>query len=651
MQIPQLNIYVANAFNAVQGNFLSKPLFKLTNNSGQTVTWDGKEAAIPDQISASTASHFYRQSNSMLMASKSDYDRQYSIAVEAEYTGVSFSGSVSSKYLYHGNLFTQTESSYALNFMLREVFNFERLEFTVADLTDEFIAAVEKLPQELVTKEEQAAYFQLFKNYGTHYLSMGTMGGQVVMETRVDTSLVQNTSVHDVSGAISAGYDGFVASGKFSIEAAYKSSAFLEEHKEQTTITLDALGGDFVPGGDLKEWSNSIYDTPSILLNCPTMPTTKISTLECIAEAVKIAGASQDVINNIYTALQKYVTEKAYEDGLLGTPVPFKPYVVSQQSAGDAFVIGYLDRGEDDGARTFIEGLNSPSQSCNELYAQASQHYWPNGNTKVPYASLTMPVKLETYYNVINEDTSSLPAKLSLHKIAMGDPNHAGLGEWEEQVLSSKTSDKNVETAKFVAKQDGFVVAYINWNEINGSRGYIDLEVNNATVAAASQHRYSDANTYIPNNSFCAPVREGDNITITFTKTSQNPLAKAFFVQLNAQFAKIGEPENRTPESTFKAETDGFLLAYLHSDTVDLEKNEEAKIILKAIADGEDLLGSKPLAGTSIHNHHKNADVHVPKNSVLLPVPKGFRYMAEYNSVEGSPVCELRWYPLTKPSE
>jgi len=128
---PQLTNYVENAYNAKQGNFLSKPVFALTYENGKKIDWGmlrPEKRDIPDQISASTDTTHYELRSSQFLENTSDYDYTFSASVSAEYSGVTYSGSVQSKHLYHGQLFTSTSSTYALNFYLQSVLTFERFE-------------------------------------------------------------------------------------------------------------------------------------------------------------------------------------------------------------------------------------------------------------------------------------------------------------------------------------------------------------------------------------------------------------------------------------------------------------------------------------------------------------------------------------------
>ena len=127
---PELLNFVGNAFNAKEGNFLSSPVFKLSFKDKHTIQWglDTKTTlSIPDQISASVTTLGHGQTTNSLLSKEADYDKEFSAAIGVEFSGLSFSGSANSSYLYHGNLFTNTTRSYSLDQFLQSVLTFERI--------------------------------------------------------------------------------------------------------------------------------------------------------------------------------------------------------------------------------------------------------------------------------------------------------------------------------------------------------------------------------------------------------------------------------------------------------------------------------------------------------------------------------------------
>lgn len=637
MAIPQLSNYVRNAFNTKDGNFLSKPIFKETTNNQETVRWDGRDEVIPDQISASAASYHDEVKSTLLMASKSDYDRQFSMSLGAEYSGVTFSGSVNSNYLYHGNLFTQKNSSYGLNFFMQRVLEFERKPVEASDLEDSFVAAIQKLPTDLDTGNAIEQYFDFFDAYGTHYLKSGTMGGQIVMETRVDNSLIKSSTQHEVSAAISAGYSGVVANGSLNASAAYSSNDFLEQNRDKTDISLHVMGGIYTSDSEsITEWARSIYETPSLLLSCPTSPTRQYSVLVCITDLVAIAGAAERVADNIRVAIQEYIVSDAYDDGLLGLPTEIHARHVYHQQLGAAIVLGMVSRkGNEQGARSILTAYNTEQQQCDIPRAMASQIFWTQGDVQVPVTSLALPVPLRSYYDIADNHTSSVIADTKLSVVEFGDDALDVLGPWTEVPIDTL----------FKPEQDGFVVAYVDWNGVEGTRAAIEGIVGDdkQVIAGASQHRYGASSEFIPCNSFCMPVKEGQSIDIKLKKTSGSPVAKAFYIPLSKTVACLGEMKPRKRNTTYEAQEDGFLLAYLDAS----HDGDRGVVHLKH---GETEGELETTVATSVH-FYKASDTWVPQNSALLPVVKGRLYRAQFESTAGNTDCYLHWFPLHKAAQ
>jgi hypothetical protein len=305
---PELENYVANAYNAKDGNFLSLPVFVLTYNLDKKVSWGtGGMRDVPDAVAANASTNFYSRQSTVLMEDQADYDRLYTASVNAEYAGVSWSGSVQSSFLYHGNLFTSASSTYALNSFAQGVLNFERNQLHESALTAAFVAALKALPLTVKTPQDQSAYFAFFDSYGTHFAQHGSMGGTVMMETDIADSVMKSSTKLEVSAAVSAGYDGVVASGKMSASAAYASSDLLNKHRNEIQITLNVMGGMYSPDGTIADWQASIYNSPSLLLNVPNQMRPSLTTLFCVSNlAGLVSGLDQAIGANIEQMLPAY---------------------------------------------------------------------------------------------------------------------------------------------------------------------------------------------------------------------------------------------------------------------------------------------------------------------------------------------------------
>jgi hypothetical protein len=630
---PELTNFVGNSYNAKDGNFLSRPIFALTYNQGRTVTWGPTREIrdIPDQISASISTAHSEVRTSLLMESRADYDRSFSASVGAEYSGVTYSGSAQSNLLYHGSLFSSVSSFYALNFYLQTVLIFERIDLA---LDDNFRAALNALPLDISSSDNQQRYFDFFEAYGTHYAKSGTMGGTIVMETDIQDSVLETASQTEVAAAISVGYDAIVTSGKLDVNTAYTQSDFLNKHRSSIAISLNVLGGTYASGEAIIDWVNSIYNTPSLVLTVPSAMR-PLTTLESIANLVGIAGGNPQIAANIISLVHNYVMQSTLDDGsLLSSPVPIDFSIVydttgNSVEAGDGFVVGLIEPSAE-GDRGSIQAYDDFNGDPTVLRAVASQHLFTKDDDIIPYASLTMPTPHGTHFTAQKIPTAGMPTT-SLQFIGFGNVGEEGMGSWQEIAIGSD----------LVASSDGFVVAYVDWNGVNGARGYVQGLQNNQVVAGASQHYFTKSDIIVPGNSFCMPICKGTAYKVTFTATALNPRAQAYFVPLSEAYLFFDSFQTRTENRVYQAPTDGFLLAYLFAQT----NGDRGFVHLYSHADQSELVRLGKLASTSIH-YFTNDDIFVPYNSAMIPVSRNNFFTANFTATARNAGIHLLWMPL-----
>lgn len=635
---PELVNYVANAYNAKDGNFLSKPVFFLSYVQNQTIDWgpEREKRDIPDQIRASTATTHYETNDSLLMEEKADYDRSFSVSVDAEFSGVSFSGSLQSSLLYHGSLFSSTSSFYSLNLYLQSVLAFERKDLK---LDSDFVKAITTLPTEIGAVKNQQAYFQFFDDYGTHYTTFGTMGGTIVMETDIKDSILDTSTMLDVSVGVRAGYQGVLRSGSLDVKAAYSSSEFLSKHRNEVSITLNVMGGLYAPDEKIVEWAKSIYNTPSLLLNVPKLASNQLTRLKCISALVATAGGNPVIAQNINALIHSYLLAATQDDGLLTSPkdIPFGQ--VQDANSGDGFVISFIEE-TGNGARGYIQALDDKNANPTTMRAAASQHYFTNSDKWVTSTSLTMPTPHGTTYLGESVPTFGSP-RMMQRFVGLGDSGEQAMGPWQDVELNS---DIKVLT-------DGFVVAYVDWNNRDGARGYVQglQKSGNGTytvVAAASQHYYTGSDIQVPSNSFCMPVRKDTTYRVDLVVTSSGSTAKAYFVPLSEALVLFDSFQSRKENVIYQAHTDGFLIAYLYTNN----DGDRGHVDLFAYPDQNELTRLGKLATTSVH-YYTNRDIQVPYNTATIPVSKNSFYIASFTRTAGSPNVQVLWIPLgIKPS-
>lgn len=654
--IPELPLYVGNAYNAKEGDFLSKPVFNITYNNANTILWGGSTVKrdVPDQISASGTTLSKNIQQTVLLETSADYDRVYSSTVDIQFSGVNWSGTSNSSYLYHGTLFQSSNKTYGLNYYIQQILAFQRLQITSSTALDaNFVAAISALPTQVNTTQEQSAYFAFFDDYGTHYLTKGVMGGTIVMETDIDDSVLNSSNTTDIKLGLQLGFNGVVNSGTMNVTAAYNASDFMKSHQNNIQTSLNVMGGLYDSSASkISDWYNSLYITPSLLITQFDPKAGPLSSFSCISNLASIAVSNKNlaptIAQNIVTMLSAYLKMDFVEDGYLTSPRQVQPNFVANASFGDGFVFGTLRNVAKDHSSNYAiavedDGTNNPSS----VRASAAVNYSTSGDTIVPTASFFMPTRFKSAYNVRVPASSNVTA--SIYYVGLGKPQTASLGTWETIAMNSS----------IVAPSDGFVVASIDYNNDNGARGYIqgtlpviqNGTVSSKVVAGASQHYYSDDGTYVNSNSFCMPVCKSQAYSVAFEKTSRTPAATGLFIPLSTDgsLAFSGPLQQRNEGTIYVAESDGFLLAYLHYG-----KNNGGRgyVNLYTFKNQDDpksteteLMSLGLLGSTSVHQWSHD-DTYVPINSVCIPVPKGNAYKAVLTTTSESPTVFVTWMPL-----
>lgn len=632
-KISQLDLYASNGFNMKDGTFLGKPVFNLTfeNANKNTIMWDGQEKIYPDQISADTGTSHYSSQETLVLENESDYDRAFSASINAEYAGAVYSGSVKSSFMYHGNLFQSSSETYGLDFYVQTLLQFKRLTFTKADLDADFIAALAALPVSIEKDEGRMKYNDFFDMYGTHYISGGSIGGTIIMETSVSDSLFKSTEEMEVKAAISAGYQGVVASGKLDADAAYKASSFLQKHQKSMRVSLTVMGGTYAKDASIVDWIKSVYATPIILLSVPSQTPTLGSTLLCLSRLPAIAEIANAaaISKNITAMVKRYTANADSKDGIISTGRGINLNEVTELKNGAGFVLATI-KATNNGDRGYILGYAEVSIDPKAMRAAASQHFYTGSDVWAPSASLLMPVANGATYKMTGIATSGKPS-MNATFIGIGDSDVSTLGNYVQ--ISPNTS--------IIAPQDGFVLAYIYAGN-NGDRGDIHFNINGKNYAGSSAHNYNGSDHIVQYNSFMIPVKNGATYKVQSTPTCGRPTVEAFFVPIQQADAVLGDYQSLDANHTYMASTDGFLIGYLDANG---NGNRGEVTISCYPAPGQP--GALLLeTATSVHDYHES-DSWLTFQTATLPVPKGFQFGSNLNATCGNPKLNLFWIPLS----
>lgn len=301
------------------------------------------------------------------------------------------------------------------------------------------------------------------------------------------------------------------------------------------------------------------------------------------------------------------------------------------QSLSGSYGLATLDTAVN-GDRSSVRLYEDSAQFPATLRACASQHFYTNSDRHVRSASAFVPLAPGNTFRATPLATSGSP-RLGVGVYGAGNTDGSPAAAWQALSLN----------AEHVAVADGFVVAYVDWNNNNGARGYIVGQQRNnneglaTDVAGSSQHRYVQSDMHIECNSFSMPVKQGVNFKVSFVATSGTPAARAFFVPLDKRVS-LSNFMVVAANTIYQNNTSGFLVAYLRATAngdrgnVDLQRGTPQSLTT--------------FGSTSIH-YYSSSDIWVPMNSVTIPINRGESFMAKFTPTSGYPEARVVWFPTS----
>lgn len=622
-KIPNLELYVKNAFNVKDGDFLGDQVFEVTYNNNNETTWDENKKIYPDQLNSIDIKTITNESDkTTLMRNISSYNEAFSLAIDAAYTGVNYSTSVNSNYIYRGSMFTQSDSYYAYNTYVTNLASFERAN--EPSTTAIFQAALNALEENISTTGSKKKYFDFFTRFGTHYVTKGKLGGSIRLETRINSLLFNEYSEEDIKGEISVAYKNVVKSAKLTLGATHNASSFFEKNKDTTLVTLSIHGG--IPTNDRTTWFQSCYQTPSLLLNSPDILTkqTQLVPISNLCNNKKVKG-------NIETLLSEYMKVEANKSE--GITLLYQPAINKvEKSSRDGFLISKVFT-KSNGGRSHTEGLIGESQGDLQFKLGASQHYYFDQNNHIGTSTLCMPVYDSAYFES-KFHISSSDSGIENQFFSLDNRESRTLGDYLPVDFGTEIT----------MPVDGFVVASINGFQSNGSRSYITgfQKINGETkqMIGASQQFNGDS-LWVPMNSFCMPVKANTDFKVDYVATAGFPEGKAYFIPIidNVEFGD--KPLYRNTNSIYTAETDGFLVGFIQ----DGADGNRAYLDAFSSNNQDNLKNESPIASASVHFHY-GGDRHIGQNAITIPVPKGNFYKLALTNTWGHCNVTAYWIPI-----
>ncbi|MEP2025574.1 MAG: MAC/perforin domain-containing protein [Reichenbachiella sp.] len=617
-KIQNLETYLTQSFNPVEGNFTSSPVFKLSYN-GESIDWNGANKNIPDQISLLTGQGSSKVKSDSIMKTKSEFKSQFKNTLSASYSGFSYSALMKTSFFYSEDLFSDNQHYYSMNFIKDTKLKFERREEKI-ELEPEFITSLKSLPIDTDEQKNKDQYFNFFKKYGTHFLRQGALGGYFVHETIINKSLTKEKSEKEIKLAISMAYDGLISKGALDSDTAKKSSDFFETYKESVEVKCRTIGGDY--SDERIKWEENNYDKPVLLVNLEESE----GDLELV-EISELLGLIEDIdgVSERRSSLREMIKAYMPKDSpdiftnVFEDPVPVELNTQIEAKV-DGFVMAEIQNRKNIASTGSLKAFIIESNKKKQI-ACCSQHIYTDNNKHISASSLMFPVAKGTTYYVDSKGFMAGDPSISAYFI--------GIGDGMENLLTFY-SDLKIEDNQ-TAGSDGFVVGYVDAIETNESSSELLLVQNGEIVAGTSQHfrRGTGYDDLISNNSFCFPIRKGTKFSLKGIKASDYEAnsekdikirgrisVKAFFIGINAARYELAE-EIEVGSKIVNIPTpfsDTFLTAFLSAGPQSKQNLGSAQICVKTM-DNKNF----ELAKQVVHADG-NYDSQVPYNTIMVPV-------------------------------
>ena len=331
--VPVLNFYAGHGYNARKGYFHGEPVFALSHEKGQLARLGGENDCrlIPDQISALPAQASHTWQDTLWLENERDYEREFSGMMRGEYTDVSWTGLNPSSLLYQGRLFSQGGHIYGLNCHARQIMKFRRVQqFAGPSLDPQFVDAITGLPPALDSQDSLQEYFCFFNTYGTHYVTEGTLGGMIFMETAIKIPAAGHHELPEIGKRLNLAFHGMLESNTFKAGLENVVAGPADSLDQAPDNQVDILGGRHIFDDGISGWARSIHEMPALLLLGPQNSRQALSSLAPLSALADAAGAAWPVAGCMRQALEAYLAPP----GSAGADVALEPALDSAAARG-----------------------------------------------------------------------------------------------------------------------------------------------------------------------------------------------------------------------------------------------------------------------------------------------------------------------------
>lgn len=630
--LPGILNCIEYGFNLKTASMGCAPLCEYTYTDNKSVVYGYSGAQntyqIPDQVDVIVEPEFDNYSLSSVLKTETDFKQAFSVNATESYSEVGFSGSASQGLAYTGSLFQSSDREYFLSFAIQTTYRFEK-NMQSATPDADFMAALEVLTKikNLDTDSDYQSFVNFFETYGTHTVKSGVVGGYIVAESAISKSLIKEQTSIKITESLEASFDDVVSQGSVNVEAMYSEDSFLSQYKSEISTQISAIGGDFEYS--IPTYCQSVYANPVLLLG-PTGQEVFQPTLMSMAEVATVLRL-ETLANLMTQAIGRY----------LDIPVspllqPLKPEKLGSSTlqTQDFLLIANMNctQSGSHGAITAASGSAKPPL---DAMSYCSAEFDSDKDAWVPQASCMIPV--------LNGDY--LETKITQKMVPTFSAFKAGIGADDGNSYLIKPTPVTINLGSISNHSfgsDGFFVCTI---QSSGSicAGSVFCSNNEGIVGASSVDVNSVmGNRYISQGSFCIPVRQAQEYSLSAQQSAGKIDVQGYFFALsNSMFSK---EQNIDEGISYQAETDGILVATLDTSA---DEGGRGYVELKSAGTEQALAKANTIVATSVHMFIEDS-INVPHNTTCLPISKGEWYVADYTPTSGQPKLKVYFVPFTR---
>ncbi|MFZ0422390.1 MAG: MAC/perforin domain-containing protein [Xanthobacteraceae bacterium] len=459
---------------------------------------EGSVYDVPDGITASADSKAGGTEATMFRGLHTIDENKFSTSVEASLDTGETSASASFSLAKTSNVDADTSNTTTVIAYYKVLYSLRR--GAPGELTADFAKAMANLP-DTYAPDNEASFTTFFQTWGTHYFKSGYFGGSWLMKTVLSTSDIKTLTTEDIKTAIATSFKAGTASGSAKSEIATSTSNSTQNVVNASNITWSCVGGD--SDKELNDWLISILKNPNFLMDVTAVTAQPIAPTFNPIWILQTDPQKQDALKQ---AWQAYLPPER----TLTLPPPIGASTsVDMQVSSDGFLSAGITTGANGDDHGWFDAFTGDGTHPTQRVAGASMQNYDGA--EINQSTCFMPVRKGNFYRVDYTQRRNNPSTQATFQ-----PFPLAFGAWQEIGVPL---DRLMVTP---AKTDGFLVVKVQYDGQNGTYGSVigaQGTGNPATFkrcGAATVQWYDDTGSYVPVQSFCMPVVQGNDYCISF---------------------------------------------------------------------------------------------------------------------------------------